>query len=115
MSDPDTIRHKCIDLIEFALANRSFTVQQALDATKMSGDEFDAAKNGLFHLMGIHEHPHRNEVISWTLKPEAYFQYLSFLEFRHSVQSAKKAYRVALASIFIAIVSVLIAGISLGG
>lgn len=113
MPDPDTVKHKYIDLIEFALATRSFSVQQILDATKMSGDEFNAAKHALFHLKGMHENPLRDEVIDWTLKPEAYFQYLSYLEFKHSVESSKRAYWVAWISMSIAAISVVIACISL--
>jgi len=106
-------KHKYIDLIEFALANRSFTVQQALDATKMSADEFSAAKYSLFHLKGMHENPDRNKVLDWTLRPEAYFHYLSFLEFRHSVRAARKAFWLAVASICIAIASAVLTGIAL--
>lgn len=78
MSENQDDKHKYIQLIEFALANRSFTVQQALDATKMSGDEFSAAQYSLFHLKGMHENSNRNEQMDWTLKPEAYFNYLCF-------------------------------------
>ena len=113
MSKSINQKHKYIELIEFALENRSFTMQQALDATKMSGDEFSAAKSSLFHLWGKHENPELTEKLDWTIKPEAYFHYLSFLEFRHSVQSARKAFWLALISICIAIFSAVLTGMTL--
>ena len=90
---------KFIKLIEFALKNPSFTIAQACKASNMTPTEFEGAKYSLFNLRGEHENAHPNADLSWRLSPEAYFNYLNFLEFKHAVATARKAHWTAIVSI----------------
>lgn len=102
-------KHKFIKLIEYALSNKSFSVREACDASGLSEREFDRAKYSLFVLLGKHEHvesPH--ERLDWWLKPEAYFSYISYLEFQHSLNTSRRAHWIAVFSLLIASASLLV-------
>ena len=61
----------------------------------------------------------RREVQDWVLSPEAYFNYLQYCEFKHSLESAEaaqksatKAFWVALAAIVVSIASTLVGSVT---
>jgi hypothetical protein len=101
-------KHKIIKLIEFALERTDFSVHQAMDASGMSEDEFSGAKYVIFQLKGVHEHPSPDEVLDWRLSAEAFFNYLSFLEYRDALKSSRRAFGVAIVSLLLATVSTVI-------
>jgi len=102
-------RHKFIKIIEYALKHESFTVEQICEAVGISQVEFNLAKFSIFHLLGEHDpvsSPHKK--IPWYLSTKAFFNYLSFLEYRHAIQTAKRAYILGIVAILIAAVSMLL-------
>lgn len=102
-------KHKYIKLIEFALKNKSFSVQEACDASGLNEREFNGAKYSLFVLLGKHEHiVNIHESLEWWLKPEAYFSYVSFLEFQHSLNTSRRAQWIAVFSLLFAAGSLLV-------
>jgi len=101
--------HRYSKLVEYALANKTFSVKQACDASGLSEDEFSGAKYSLFMLKGEHECiDSADKVLSWRLKPEAYFSYVSYLEFKHSLITSHRAWWVACFSLLIAAASLLL-------
>jgi hypothetical protein len=109
--DLDSIKdHRYVKLVEFALANKSFSIRQACNASGLSEDEFSGAKYSLFMLKGEHEHiASSHEILDWRLKPEAYFSYVSYAEFKHSLTTSRWAWWFSGISLFIAAASLLIA------
>ncbi|MEX2257147.1 MAG: hypothetical protein WD672_00435 [Woeseia sp.] len=103
--------HRYVKLVEFVLANQSFSVRQACDASGLSEDEFSGAKYSLFMLKGAHERiESSHEILDWRLKPEAYFSYVSYLEFKHSLATSRRAWWFSVLSLLIAAASLLVAG-----
>jgi hypothetical protein len=102
--------HRYIKLVEFALANHKFSVRQACDASGLTEDEFSGAKFSLFMLKEINEHIESvHEILDWRLKPEAYFSYVSYLEFKHSLATARRAWLFSAFSVLIAAASLFVA------
>ena len=100
--------HRYIKLVEFALANKIFSVNQACEASGLSAEEFSGAKYSLFLLKGVHENiACDNELLGWRLKPEAYFSYVSYLEFKFSLTTSRWAW-------WFSGLSLLVAAFSLG-
>jgi hypothetical protein len=105
-------RHKYVGLIEFALTNPEFSTREACGATGLSDKEFRFVADTIFSLNAnqtqwTYQPSQKQE---WILKPEAYFSYLQFLEFRHSIEHARRAYWL---SVFAIIVSTIGVGIAL--
>lgn len=102
-------RHKFIKIIEYALKHESFTVEQICEAVGISQVEFNLAKSSIFHLLGQHDPvPSPHSKLPWYLSTEAFFNYLSFLEYSHAIQSAKRAHILAIVAIFLAAASMLL-------
>lgn len=94
--------HKFIKLIEYALKNESFTVTQVCEAVGMSPSEFNSAKYSIFQLKGEHENIRSSDLnLPWQVSTKAFFDYLSFLQYRDAVKSAKKAHCTAVIAIII--------------
>ena len=103
--------HRYIKLVEYALDNKTFSVQQACDASGLSETEFEGTKYSLFMLSGANEKIGSiHEVLDWRLKPEAYFSYVSYLEFKHSLTMSRWAWWFSIISLFIAAMSLLVSG-----
>jgi hypothetical protein len=45
---------------------------------------------------------------TWILRPEAYFSYLQYLEFKHAIETAKRAYWLSVAAIVIALLAIFV-------
>lgn len=104
-------RHKYVGLIEFALKNPEFSAQAACDATGLSDKEFSFVADAIFSLdanqsQGTYQPNHKQE---WILKPEAYFSYLQYLEFKHSIEHARRSYWLSVLAIILSIIGVGIA------
>jgi hypothetical protein len=98
----DIENYKIIKLMEFSLKDQSFSVQQACNVSGVSPDEFSGLKYSLYVLKGAHENiESNNEILDWRLTPEAYFNYLSFIQYKHSVLTSKRAQIVAICSLLI--------------
>ncbi len=101
--------HEYVKLIAFALETPSFSVQQACEASGLSPRRFKSAMYSIFSLRGQHERLQSDhEILDWELSPEAYFNYLSFLEFRHSLAAAAKAQSTANWALFISIAGIFV-------
>ncbi|MGV6818412.1 MAG: hypothetical protein ACWA44_14235 [Thiotrichales bacterium] len=95
-------QHRVIKLIRFSLDNRSFSAAEALNQTGMGMSEFVAVANEIYcEGKDIDHSLNLNEVLSWNLTPESLFQYMSFLEYKDSLETAKRATVIAIASIVI--------------
>jgi len=104
-------KHRYVGLIEFALENPEFSTKEACEATGLTDKEFRFVADTLFSLnanqaQGAYDPSKKQE---WVLKPEAYFSYLQYLEFRHSIEHARRAYWLSVLAIIISIVGVGIA------
>ncbi|WP_211829381.1 hypothetical protein [Kistimonas asteriae] len=94
--------HKYLKLIEYALKEKNFSKEQACNASKLAHHEFDIIYRDMFIPHKNQEGEiHPNEVLEWTLSQQAFFNYLQFLEFKSSVESAKKAQITAIVAIII--------------
>jgi hypothetical protein len=101
--------HGYVRLVEFALKNKEFSVDQACKATGLSESEFSGAKYSLFLLRGEHESVvDQAKPLEWRLKPEAYFGYLSYLELNHSLSASRKAWWFSIVSLVVASVSLFV-------
>lgn len=88
--------HRYVNLIEYAINNKSFTKKEACDASGVDLTEFDYICHELFILTTIQNQCiHDAECQRWTLSPQAYFNYLQYCEFKHSVESAEQAKKVS--------------------
>lgn len=109
MPSSELEEHEYVRLIAFALKEPRFSVQQACEASGLSPRRFKSAMYSIFSLRGQHEHLESDhEILDWELSPEAYFNYLSFLEFRHSLATAAKAQSTANKAIFISIAGIIV-------
>lgn len=106
-------KHKYIELIEYALENPRFSVIQACEATGLSDGEFRFIRREIFVLNMEQDSAdlHTREVQEWKLHPQAYFNYLQFCEFKHSLEesaraqeNAQRAHWIAIAAIVISVV-----------
>ncbi len=94
--------HKYIKLIEFALNNQKFSRQKACKATGLTEKEFDFLRRDIFVLSEA-QSAHENLDIDqeWTLSNQAFFNYLQYQEFHHSVNTSRKAHWTAIVAIII--------------
>lgn len=85
--------HPYIKLIQFAIENRSFTVEQARMAAHLSHEEFMFVRHDLFVLSGPQLDPviPEQQVMEWKVSPQALFGYIQFQAYRDAVESARKA------------------------
>jgi hypothetical protein len=105
LPEPDT--HKYVQLIEYTLRNPSFKIADACAACGLTDKEFRSVSPNIYSLSAYQEQlPHTDETLDWVLRPEAYFSYLQYLEFRHAIETAKRAYWLSVAAIVVAIIGV---------
>ena len=104
LPEPET--HKYVRLIEYSLRNQSFKPVDACATCGLSDKEFRFIAASLYSLSAYQEHVRADETQDWVLKPEAYFGYLQYLEFRHAVETAKRAYWLSVAAIIVTIIGV---------
>lgn len=71
----------------------------------MTEEDFNGAKYSLFQLKGEHEHAAFDKVLPWRLKAEAFFNYLSFLEYRDALRYSRRAFYIAIGSLLVSIIS----------
>ena len=85
--------HPYIKLIEFALKDANFSIEQACSATKIGLTEFQKAQDQIFlmdeHLRESSRYP--NMLLEWKLSPPALFGYIQYQAYRDAVESARKA------------------------
>ena len=105
-------KHRYVSLIEYALKNPEFTAEQACSEVGLSDKEFRFIARSIFSLNAVQDSQdfRSSQVHEWILQPEAYFSYLQYIEFTHSVEHANRAYWLAVLAI---IVSVLGVGVSM--
>lgn len=109
LSEPS--KHKYVGLIEFALENPEFSVEEACKATGLSDKEFRFISGTIFSLNqnqaeGTYNPSKKQE---WILQPESYFSYLQYLEFKHAIEHARRAYWLSVLAIIVSIIGVGIA------
>lgn len=85
--------HPYIKLIQFAIENRSFTVEQACMAAHISREEFMFVRHELFVLSGAQQGPviSQQQVMDWKISTQALFGYIQYQAHRDAVESASKA------------------------
>lgn len=94
--------HKYLNLIEFALKNKEFSVQQACEASGMNEQEFNIAKYSFFILLGKHEYiDNLQQALEWHIKPEAFFSYISYIEYKESSKNSQYAIWIAIISMIV--------------
>jgi hypothetical protein len=101
-------KHKYIALIEFSLKQPSFSADDVYIATGLSEKEFRFIIDSIFIPNGyqtqpVFDHEKKQE---WVLRPEAYFSYLQYLEFCHSIKNSKQSYWMAVVAIVVSLIGV---------
>jgi hypothetical protein len=98
-------KHKFIEIIEFALDKgyERYPAKVVMDKFDLTLDEFNFIKASIFRLSNASGRDDFDFKLAmkWHLLPEAYFNYLQFLEFKHSLSTANTARNIAIASIII--------------
>ena len=106
MSIPLIQSHKYIKLVEFALQNKTFSVEKACEISGLTQQEFQLAKPAFFVMTGRENYTEPfHELCGWQLKPETLFSYISYLEFQYSLENSKKARWFSIISLLVASVS----------
>jgi len=105
--------HGFIKLIEFALKNKSFSKKQACEFSGLGERQFDFARDNIFVLSGYQERNlSSSEIQDWELSPDAYFNYLQYVGFKHAVKVSQRAHYTAITAIIIsailAVVSIIV-------
>ena len=96
--------HGYLKLIELTLDNNQFSISGACKVTGLNFKQFNFAKHEIFVLNAAQDnHQNDHEVQQWELSPSSYFNYLQYLEFKHSIESSRK-------STILAIVAIIISG-----
>ena len=95
-------KHGYVKLIEYALSNKGFSKEEACKEANISQSDFDFASKEIFILNKSQlEYIHPNEVQEWKLNPQAYFNYLQYCEYKHSIKTARTAHKISLIAIAI--------------
>lgn len=105
--------HPYIRLIEYALENKSFSIEQACTATKFPLMDFQRVQEQLF-LLDEHQRENTqyyNLEMQWRVRPEALFGYIQFQAYRDAVESANKADQRALIATRISISALIISSL----
>lgn len=104
---PEPDKHRYVALIEFALHHDTFSAEEASTACELSEKEFRFISASIFSLNAYQAQAgfDTKKKLDWILKPEAYFSYLQYLEFRHAIETAKRAYWLSVLAIIIAIIA----------
>jgi len=102
--------HPYIKLIEYALGNKSFSIEQACAATKFPLMDFQRVQEQIF-LLDEHQRENTqyyNLEMQWRVSPDALFGYIQFKAYQDALASAEKAdKRAVIALIFAGASSVL--------
>ena len=101
MRPNEFFEQRAVRLIAFAIDKREFTIQQALNASKMRPDEFFALAAVIFTRDDIACDTNRNEVLEWRLRPDALFGYLALQQYDYSIVASRRASWIAIFSIAI--------------
>jgi hypothetical protein len=105
LPEPDT--HKYVRLIEYSLRTPPFKLDDACAACGLSDREFRFIAPSIYSLSVYQqERMPGGQIQDWVLRPEAYFSYLQYLEFLHAIETAKRAYWLAVAAIVVSIIGV---------
>jgi hypothetical protein len=85
--------------------NSDFSVKEACSSIGITDEQFRFARSSIFDLNSEQTGAKlRSEnKYKWHLSPQAYFNYLQYLEFIHSVKASKIAIYIAIAAIVISI------------
>ncbi len=107
--------HQYIRLIEYAIQNNTFSINEACRATGISSTEFKFARDVLFILNAEQTRPyvHENQSMDWQLSPQAFFNYLQYREFKFAIESAENSKRNAWIAIAIAAITLIVSAIAI--
>jgi len=104
---PDPDPHRYVQLIAYTLRNPSFKSADACAACGLSEKEFRFVATSIYSQSEYQVQKGRpDETQDWILRPEAYFSYLQYLEFRHAIKASRIASSLAVVAIVIAIITV---------
>jgi hypothetical protein len=97
--------HRYIKLLDYVVEeDSSFHLDPALLSANMSEAEFELIRDSIFYRENLPDSISlRNQVLSWTLKPEALFGYLTYKQYQQAVKSSKRAMYFASASLLVAV------------
>ncbi|MCJ8351383.1 hypothetical protein [Moritella sp.] len=105
-------KHPNIRLIEYALENKTFTVDQVCQELNITLREFGFVKQTLFTLTVYQRDKLTNsEATDWCLSNDAFFNYLQYKEFEHSLNNSKKSNLIAIIAICISTISLVITAV----
>jgi len=95
-------KHGYLKLIEYTLESNQYSMAQACEYTGLSNKQFNFAKHDIFVLSAAQDTSlNPNEQHQWELSPDSYFNYLQYLEFKHSIESSRKSTMLAIIAIII--------------
>jgi hypothetical protein len=102
-------KHGYIELIEYALKERNFSIEQVCRAIKLPISDFMFIRHEIFILNGNQAEAtvHHNELLEWKLSPQAVFGYIQYKAYEDSVESSKRSQKLAIWALGISALSAL--------
>ena len=102
-------KHGYIELIEYAMKERNFSIEQACRAIKLPISDFMFIRHEIFILNGNQAEAivHHNELLEWKLSPQAVFGYIQYKAYEDAVESSKRSHKLAILALCISALSAL--------
>lgn len=102
--------HRYIKFLDYVVTQKgSFHLEPALTQANMSESEFELIRDTIFYRENLPDLiAVRSQVLNWTLRPEALFGYLTYIQYDHAVKSSTRAFFLASAFFAVAIIGVVL-------
>lgn len=99
--------HKYIKFLDHVVKEEgSFHLDPAFQHSKLSESEFNLIRDSIFYNENLPDViAVRSQYLEWKLKPEALFGYLNYKQYEHAIESSKRAFRISVVSLLVAIIS----------
>lgn len=90
-------KHGYIELIEYAMKERNFSIEEVCAAIKLPVSDFMFIRHEIFSLSANQENPsiHKSERVEWKLSPQAIFGYIQYKSYKDAVESSKRSEKLA--------------------
>lgn len=91
-------KHGYIGLIEYAIENKNFSIEEACTALRLPVSDFMFIRHDIFVLNGNQAEAtvHKNERCEWKLSPQAIFGYIQYQAYTDAVESSKRSEKLAI-------------------
>ena len=102
-------KHGYIELIEYAMKERNFSIEEVCNAIRLPESDFMFIRHEIFALSAAQEQPtvHKNERLEWKLSPQAIFGYIQYQAYTDAVESSRRSQKLAIWALYISALSAL--------